>query len=229
MPPRCAASRSKEDDRQTAIGRDFAGVHNIGKPYYAAPGDGIFHFYLPEQGPIVPGGFYPGGDSHSCAYGAFGIGVEFVDRDRQLPMPHRNTIANMMAEGEAQNGLFARDDLSEAWYRERGIDQPYPRLVSGFGAAFEIDESLVLDEVVPMIARPFSPGNAFPAGEVAREKMKFDKALIGSCTNGSYDDLLGAALILRALFRLGRRFAQARPERHHHLQSQLAEPHGYGR
>jgi homoaconitase/3-isopropylmalate dehydratase large subunit len=101
--------------------------------------------------------------------------------------------------------------------------------VSGSGAAFEIDESLVLDEVVPMIARPFSPGNAFPAGEVAREKMKFDKALIGSCTNGSYDDLLRAALILRALFRLGRRFAQARPGRHHHLQSQLAEPHGYGR
>ncbi len=49
-----------------------------------------------------------------------------------------------------------------------------------------------------MIAKPFSPGNAFPADEVARERITFDKAMIGSCTNGSYDDLLSAALVLRA-------------------------------
>jgi len=49
-----------------------------------------------------------------------------------------------------------------------------------------------------MIAKPFSPGNAFPAEEVAREHLTFDKAMIGSCTNGSYDDLLQAALVMRA-------------------------------
>ena len=49
-----------------------------------------------------------------------------------------------------------------------------------------------------MIAKPFSPGNAFPAEEVARERLTFDKAMIGSCTNGSYDDLLSAALVVRA-------------------------------
>ena len=49
-----------------------------------------------------------------------------------------------------------------------------------------------------MIAKPFSPGNAFPADEVAREHITFDKAMIGSCTNGSYDDLLQAALVMRA-------------------------------
>ena len=27
-----------------------------------------------------------------------------------------------------------------------------------------------------MIAKPFSPGNAFPADEVARERITFDKA-----------------------------------------------------
>jgi len=49
-----------------------------------------------------------------------------------------------------------------------------------------------------MIAKPFSPGNAFPAEEIARERITFDKALIGSCTNGSYEDLLQAALVIRA-------------------------------
>src|SRR3954454_7511146 len=38
-----------DDDKQTAIGRDFARLHAIEKPYYATPGDGIFHFYFPEQ------------------------------------------------------------------------------------------------------------------------------------------------------------------------------------
>jgi 3-isopropylmalate/(R)-2-methylmalate dehydratase large subunit len=33
---------------------------------------------------------------------------------------------------------------------------------------------------------------------VARERITFDKAMIGSCTNGSYDDLLSAALVLMA-------------------------------
>ena len=158
----------ESDERQTSIGREFARIHGIGKPYYADPGDGIFHFYFPEQGLVLPGMFIPGADSHSRAYGAygavgFGVGsttlgfgwatgaiyftvakqrrvtfrgrlqawvsgkdivlellrrwgakqsqgmsVEFTDPEKQLPMQYRNTIANMMAEAEALNGIFAR-------------------------------------------------------------------------------------------------------------------------
>src|SRR5260370_39458619 len=49
-----------------------------------------------------------------------------------------------------------------------------------------------------MNATPSSAGTAHPADEVARGRIAFDKAMIGSCTNGSYDDLLQAALVLRA-------------------------------
>src|SRR3989449_974327 len=56
---------AEADEKQTSISREFARVHGIGKPHYAAPGDGIFHFYFPEQVLIVPGGFYPSADSHS--------------------------------------------------------------------------------------------------------------------------------------------------------------------
>jgi 3-isopropylmalate/(R)-2-methylmalate dehydratase large subunit len=248
-----------DDDRQTAIGRQFAAYHNIVKPYYATPGDGIFHFYFPEQGLVLPGQFIPGADSHSRAYGAYGavgmgvgsttlgfgwstgyiyftmarerrvtfrgklspwvtgkdivlellrrwgakqsqgMSVELVDADRQLPIAFRNTIANMMAEAEAMNGIFAPDEITYAWYRAKGIsDLPYPRFESGADARFEIDETFELGDVAPMIAKPFSPGNAFPAEDVARERIDFDKAMIGSCTNGSYDDLLSAALVLVA-------------------------------
>jgi 3-isopropylmalate/(R)-2-methylmalate dehydratase large subunit len=247
------------DDKQTAIGRQFAAMHAIEKPYYATPGDGIFHFYFPEQGLVMPGQFIPGADSHSRAYGAYGavgigvgsttlgfgwatgyiyftlakarrvvfsgglqpwvsgkdivlellrrwgakqsqgMSVELVDRDRQLPIAYRNTIANMMAEAEALNGIFAPDETTYDWYQKKGIAElPYPRISPGTDARFEIDEAINLADVRPMIAKPFSPGNAFPAEEVAREHLTFDKAMIGSCTNGSYDDLLQAALVLRA-------------------------------
>jgi len=171
-----------EDDKQTSIGREFAAAQQMEKPYYATPGDGIFHFYFPEQGLVLPGQFIPGADSHSRAYGAYGavgigvgsttlgfgwstgyiyltlakqrrvvfngklnpwvggkdivlellrrwgakqsqtMSVEFVDRDKQLPMVYRNTIANMMAEAEAFNGIFAQDELTTEWYRAKGMN-----------------------------------------------------------------------------------------------------------
>ena len=251
------------DNHQTAIGKQFAERHGIAAPYYATPGDGIFHFYFPEQGLIHPGQFVPGADSHSRAYGAYGavgigvgsttlgfgwatgyvyatvpkqrrvriggtlrpwvggkdivlellrrwgtaqaqgMSVEFVDERQQLPIVYRNTIANMMAEAEAWNGIFAPDAITLAWYRAKGIsasDLPYPvdLIKPGEDARYDLEDAIDLDDVQPMIAKPFSPGNAHPAEEVARERLTFDKALIGSCTNGSYDDLLQAALVVRA-------------------------------
>ena len=252
------------DERQTSIGRAFAERHGIVRPYYATPGDGIFHFYFPEQGLVYPGQFIPGADSHSRAYGAYGavgmgvgsttlgfgwstgyvyftlpqqrrvvltgrlqawvsgkdivlallrrwgakqaqgMSVEFIDRERQLPIAYRNTIANMMAEAEAMNGIFAADDVTFDWYRAKGMAElPYPRIAPGADATYALDETLELSDIQPMIAKPFSPGNAFPADEVARERIRFDKAMIGSCTNGGYDDLLSAALVLLAARRQG--------------------------
>ena len=172
------------DDKQTGIGRAFAELHGIGKPYYATPGDGIFHFYFPEQGLVMPGQFIPGADSHSRAYGAYGavgigvgsttlgfgwstgyiyftlakqrrvifrgqlqpwvagkdivlellrrwgasqsqgMSVELVDADKQLPIAYRNTIANMMAEAEALNGIFAPDEITYRVVPEEGDHQP---------------------------------------------------------------------------------------------------------
>jgi 3-isopropylmalate/(R)-2-methylmalate dehydratase large subunit len=247
----------EDDEKQTSIGRAFARQHGLQKPYYATPGDGIFHFYFPEQGLVMPGQFIPGADSHSRAYGAYGavgmgvgsttlgfgwstgyvyftltkarrvtltgrlqpwvggkdivlellrrwgarqsqgMSVELVDAHRQLPIAYRNTIANMMAEAEALNGIFAADEVTYGWYASKGITElPYPRIKPGVNARYAIDEELSLGDVMPMIAKPFSPGNAYPADEVARERIRFDKAMIGSCTNGSYDDLLQAALVL---------------------------------
>jgi 3-isopropylmalate/(R)-2-methylmalate dehydratase large subunit len=247
------------DERQVSIGRAFADRHGLVAPYYATPGDGIFHFYFPEQGLVAPGQVIPGADSHSRAYGAYGavgigvgsttlgfgwatgavyltvprarrvafigalqpwvsgkdivlellkrwgaaqaqgMSVELVDAGGVLPMVYRNTIANMMAEAEAWNGIFAADAVTLAWFAGKGfVDLPYPSIGPGADAVYEIDETLDLGEVAPLVARPYSPGNASSAEALAGERLTFDKALIGSCTNGSYDDLLQAALVVRA-------------------------------
>ena len=111
----------------------------------------------------------------------------------------------------AERHLRARRDHLRLVPRERASTTlPYPPFAPGADAVYEIDETLDLADVRPMIAKPFSPGNAFPAEEVARERITFDKAMIGSCTNGSYDDLLQAALVMRAARDRGVREGRAR-------------------
>jgi homoaconitase/3-isopropylmalate dehydratase large subunit len=89
--------------------------------------------------------------------------------------------------------------VTAAWFEARSHGAlPYPTFAAGDQAEYAIDEVLDLGDVTPMIARPFSPGNAFEATVVARERLTFDRAMIGSCTNGGYDDLLQAALVLDA-------------------------------
>ena len=53
-----------------------------------------------------------------------------------------------------------------------------------------------ISSISTMISKPFHPSNAFTAEEVAKERIKFNKAYIGSCTNGGYEDLFQAAFIL---------------------------------
>ncbi len=215
----------QDDERQTNIGRQFAARHGLEKPYYATPGDGIFHFYFPEQGLIFPGQFIPGADSHSRAYGAYGavgigvgsttlgfgwatgyvyftlarqrrvifagrlqpwvsgkdivlellrqwgpaqaqgMSVELVDANRQLPIAYRNTIANMMAEAEAQNGIFAPDDMTYAWYRAKGVaDFPYAAIAPGQDAVYAIDETLDLTAIVPDDRQAIQSGQRVPGG-----------------------------------------------------------------
>ena len=247
-----------EDDKQTVDRARVRGASTgCEKPYYATPGDGIFHFYFPEQGLVLPGQFIPGADSHSRAYGAYGavgigvgsttlgfgwstgyvyftlakprrvvftgklqpwvggkdivlkllerwgakqsqgMSVEFVDA--RPPAPDRVPQHDREHDGRgrgAERHLRARRDHLRVVPREGDDDLPYPPLAPGRGrASTRSTRRSTSPDVVPMIAKPFSPGNAFPADEVARERITFDKAMIGSCTNGSYDDLLQAALV----------------------------------
>ena len=72
-----------------------------------------------------------------------GMSVELVDANMQLPIAYRNTIANMMAEAEALNGIFAPDETTYEWYRAEGDRRRcrIRRFRPAPNARYEIDET----------------------------------------------------------------------------------------
>ena len=52
------------------------------------------------------------------------MSVELADENGQLPVAYRNTIANMMAEAEAFNGIFAADEITLRVVPGQGVREP---------------------------------------------------------------------------------------------------------
>jgi 3-isopropylmalate/(R)-2-methylmalate dehydratase large subunit len=67
-------------------------------------------------------------------------------------------------------------------------------------AEYEAEYRLDIEGLQPQIAAPYSPGNVHPVDEMSGRRV--DTVFIGSCTNGTYQDLEYAARLLR-----GRRVA----------------------
>lgn len=119
----------------------------------------------------------------------FGPGV------KTLTVPERATITNMGAETGATASLFPSDEITLEFMRCVGREKEWMRL--------EADEDTVYDEVmeinlsalVPLIAKPHSPGDVVAVSDLAG--IKVDQVCIGSCTNSSYKDLMTAAYMLK--------------------------------
>lgn len=62
-------------------------------------------------------------------------------------------------------------------------------------ADYESVFTLDIEGLMPMIAAPPSPSNVFPVNEM--KDVRVDGVFIGSCTNGTYDDMVYAAGLLR--------------------------------
>lgn len=113
-----------------------------------------------------------------------------------LSMQERMTLSNMAAELGAQAGLIAPDQTTAAWLRNVGGDAgDYAWVKTDPGA--KVLEHHVFDAAAlePQVAAPHSPSNAAPVGDAPETVI--DIAYIGACTGAKYDDLRGAADILR--------------------------------
>jgi len=112
---------------------------------------------------------------------------------KHMDMEARLTMTNMAIEAGAKNGIMAHDEVTEAYLRGRAA-RPYSAVSSDPDSAYE--RVLEFDaETVPItLAKPMSPDNTAPIGEVAGTRL--DQVFIGSCTNSRITDLRKAARIL---------------------------------
>ena len=100
-----------------------------------------------------------------------------------LSIPERTTITNMGTELGATSSIFPTDRGDE--HLELGPDED----------AEYADELVVdLSDIEPLVAAPSMPDNVVPVREVAGTQV--DQVIVGSCTNGAYEDILPAAKML---------------------------------
>ena len=134
--------------------------------------------------------------------GALYKAIEFTGEAIQyLGMADRFSIANMVIEAGAKNGIFAVDDVTLKYLEERkevnGGLRAEPKIhVSDADAEYCQVITIDTGALSPVIAYPFLPSNGKPVEQAVADDLKIDQVMIGSCTNGRIEDLRIAAKIM---------------------------------
>ncbi len=106
----------------------------------------------------------------------------------------RHVIANMGAELGATTTVFPSDEAVRDFLRAEGREDDWVELAADEGAGYDIEETIDLSQIEPLIAKPSSPGNVVPVREVAGEEVS--QVVIGSSANpGLRDFAIAAAMV----------------------------------
>jgi len=112
-----------------------------------------------------------------------------------LTVPQRATIANMGAELGLTTSIFPSDDVTRGYLARLGREATWRPLAADPDAAYDDTLEVDLSAIEPLVAVPGSPDNVVPVGEV--EGTSIEQVLVGSCTNGSWEDMSVVAEVLR--------------------------------
>jgi aconitate hydratase len=106
----------------------------------------------------------------------------------------RHVIANMGAELGATTTVFPADDRVREYLVSQGREQDYTPLSANPDARYDVEDDLDLDTLVPLIARPSSPGDVVPVSEVEGEPVH--QVVVGSSANPGLRDFAVVAATL---------------------------------
>jgi 3-isopropylmalate/(R)-2-methylmalate dehydratase large subunit len=106
----------------------------------------------------------------------------------------RMTLCNIPLEIGAKSAMVESDAMTDEWLQGR-TTLPYQTVKSDADATFKAVYDMWLDDIEPQVAAPPTPDNVFGVSHV--EGIPVQHAFIGSCANGSLEDLHDAARILR--------------------------------
>ncbi|PSP84787.1 aconitate hydratase [Halobacteriales archaeon QS_1_68_17] len=111
-----------------------------------------------------------------------------------LSVPERTTITNMGTELGATSSIFPTGENTKDYLERLGRGDEYVELSPDEDADYDDRITIDLSEIEPLIAEPSMPDNVVPVREAAG--VDVDQVIIGSCTNGAYEDILPAAKML---------------------------------
>ena len=117
-----------------------------------------------------------------------------------LSINARKTLTAMSAELSAEFATFEADDVLADWLRARN-PAPWSPVMADADARYHAVRKVDLSTLEPLVARPDSVvNNSQPVGQA--QGTRIDQAYIGSCANGTQDDIELAARVVK-----GRRVA----------------------
>lgn len=180
----------------TGVGSTDAAVGmSTGKAWFKVPS--AIKFELVGK----PGKWISGKDIILHIIGMIGVdgalyrSMEFTgDGIKNLSMDDRFTIANMAIEAGGKNGIFPVDDLTINYLKEHG-SRPYRVFEADEDAEYDETYTIDLSRLKPTVSFPHLPENTHTVDTV--DDIKIDQVVIGSCTNGRFEDLKTAALIMK--------------------------------
>ncbi len=110
---------------------------------------------------------------------------------KTLSISERMTLANLASEMGAKNAVFPPDEILAEFYGKEKIDGIW----ADEGAEYFKEIEINLDEIFPLVAAPHHVDNVKAVAEVKNTELQ--EGIIGTCTNGRYDDIKIAAEILK--------------------------------
>lgn len=111
---------------------------------------------------------------------------------KNMSMNERFTIANMALEAGAKTGLFEADEKTAAYYDMDLKDIDWIHIDED--ACYEQVLHYDVSQLEPQLSCPQGVDNVHPISEV--ENTTLNEVYIGSCTNGSIEDMEAAAKVL---------------------------------
>ena len=112
---------------------------------------------------------------------------------QSMEMAGRLTMANMAIEAGGKNGIFAPDEITRAYAKERA-SREFTFYQSDPDAEYADTISIDVTGMEPQVAFPHLPENTKPVSQA--KDVAIDQVVIGSCTNGRIEDFRAAAEIL---------------------------------
>lgn len=128
--------------------------------------------------------------------GGVGYVLEYIGPGVEtLSLHQRATITNMGAELGATTSIFPSDQITKNYLKAHEREKDFTALSGDPDAYYDEKIFLNLSDISPLVACPHSPDNVKDIHQL--DNITVNQVAIGSCTNGSFEDLIQVANILK--------------------------------